>query len=364
MRILIHLALVLALVSADCASGATLLAVGTLYGSPRVDGGYFSTPLILRATGGQWSSSQLPTNGQLDRVVLLGGTYSTSQTSWVFGAGEDGSVLLQSVDDGLTWQDLTSLLPADLQSGQRIAGLGFEAETKGTIIATTPLGAGPSLWRTSDSGRSWNEVTAPEFAIGHQFLIGTREASSLILRAAWEKTTVADAADISRFSMAAIPGFHGRAMTGVGGRLWVAGTESAEPGGPEMLPGVYTADLSGTGWARQELPPVRGELRRIDLEGSSGIACGSTLPERPIESLCLYTRDGGASWSKSTMPKLTDITITGIAFGATGKAYAVGRVLGAPGSAFLESEDAGATWQRTETAFDSQARIRAIVRAP
>jgi photosystem II stability/assembly factor-like uncharacterized protein len=239
--------------------------------------------------------------------------------------------------------------------------------------ATAPLGTPTLLVRTSDSARTWTDVT-PAAA---RPMLSTANASQVL---------DAIGADRAYFAVTVSPRENGSATTRVfatddGGRTW---TESAPVKGVGYVSALSFTDPSH-GWllwnegAAMGRNPVRvyrttdggahwsltAQSPPIDSNSSAGIPVpcdktGITFPSASagwLTSVCavgladglLVSRDGGDTWSQQPLPvqpgacEETTCELTGPEFAGGTGFLTLGRNPGAP--ALLVSKDLGQTWQ-------------------
>lgn len=303
-------------------------------------------PVILRLGRGTWSASdppEIPPNG-----ILLGATFSSPMTAWVWGWRDDGSFVVRSDDAGVTWSD-----PADYPAPPvgRLRDLIFQ-DNAGWAVGDGIVG-GLSLARTTNEGERWNLISG-DFAGLLAGKLGVRQG------------VVEVAYDVNGGSVAGIdppsavpedpgpPGFVASAWSfeTVGDRGWLGGSLDGRPA-------IYSA-LSGEEWTEQPTPSDGpGVVRAIKFrDDSSGIACGLQSHDTLF---CAYTQDGGEEWTLGALPAgVAAGNRVDVAWGRGSEAFVV-TVRGDPvESVLLHTPDGGRTWDHVRPALSAGVLIEAL----
>ncbi|MGH9477135.1 MAG: WD40/YVTN/BNR-like repeat-containing protein [Terriglobales bacterium] len=98
-----------------------------------------------------------------DPNTLFAATWQVKQRTWVEASGGPGSGVYVSHDNGLTWTHLTNGLPRPPLGKIDVAIAPSNPQRVYALIQTANQG---SLWRTSDGGSSWHNVSWDRTLIG------------------------------------------------------------------------------------------------------------------------------------------------------------------------------------------------------
>ncbi|MGQ0603109.1 MAG: hypothetical protein ACT4QE_15615 [Anaerolineales bacterium] len=135
-------------------------------------GGPLSTPAFVWRTsdGGQtWTASQPLDLTDVELYLPSDVQFIDAQTGWLMahaGAGmsHDYVVIFGTTDGGQTWQRLVDPFNNALQQSCGKTGMIFTDAQTGWVTGdchAVVTGSPPYLYRTTDSGRSWNEAPLP-----------------------------------------------------------------------------------------------------------------------------------------------------------------------------------------------------------
>ncbi len=349
--------------------GETLLAVGSLLGSARAEGGRESRPYIIRTKGDQWSLASIPAGST---GLLHGVAFSTAGTAWAFGLGADQSpLLLKSVDDGVTWVDASSSVAATLvvPLDIRLNGIAFADPKNGWLVGSDASGVGPFISATSDGGEHWTAFTANTLSLAIGQSISVRSGNPEIIRATGAGTSVVAAQSLGADAKNQIGEalFQGNAVTVADGAMWIAGASSVSQDEARVRAAIYRRSSDGSSTAQDLKLEGAVQLTSIHMrDATAGVAGGVRVGDN-LRPVCLYTDDGGQEWRESTLPDdLTGFVVRGVARGSGGKGWSVGHSHSPDvrGSVILESSDGGGTWVRVQGPDDENGRLYAIAREP
>lgn len=333
--------------------------------------------VIRRLSGGIWLETSLPPalRGRISGLALA---YSDVETVWAWTAN---GVVLRSIDDGRSFEIVRDFIPDGGTYGRpSICDLLFVSpseawlltEGEGDLIARL---SSSLVFHTGSSGESW-EATA---------LAGLADvpATSSACSAPWNGAGLfkrGGRVELLRNPQGALDNarptrihelpdpegallrpaaeqFFATAWASHGGRGWIAGLFAPNEGSPKRAGrlGIVTAAGDST-WEREALPDCpHCFLATMEFASDRrGLACGHRSEQSACdrEPLCLFTRDGGATWRGSRMPDgLRGLRVATLVLSADGsRALATadnqdcGDATGAR-SALLESADGGTTWQ-------------------
>mgnify|MGYP001481133795 CR=1 FL=1 len=336
--------------------------------------------VIRRLSGGTWSETSLP---PALRGRISGLAYSDSETVWAWTAGgESAGLVLRSIDDGRSFEVARDFVPDGGTYGPpSICDLLFVSPSEAWLLTEghgaliNPLSSS-LVFHTGSSGESWESTALAD--------LEDVPATSGACSAPWNGAALLERGgrvELVRNPMGALDSprptrihelpdpegalvrpaaeqFFATASASFGGRGWIAGVLDAGGGGSPKRAGrlgIVTATGDST-WEHQPLPDCpRCLLARMEFASElRGLACGHRSEQSACDRapLCLFTRDGGATWREGRMPDgLRGLRVATLVLSSDGsRALATadnqdcGDDTGARG-ALLESADGGMSWQ-------------------
>jgi photosystem II stability/assembly factor-like uncharacterized protein len=179
------------------------------------------------------------------------------------GYGADGTKFLSTTDGGRSWSE------AQIQHLRLIDSLVFLSAEVGWIAGVE--GTDFLVFRTADAGRTWSEsrTAAPEH------LSSVRDLFFLDQRRGWLITWHTNNDGSYLF------------MTADGGRTWTPVKDESFQGKNKWA-GVVRFISASTGFVFETERPSPG---------------GAKAASAPVQSILIYTRDGGAHWSRQALPR-------------------------------------------------------------
>jgi hypothetical protein len=334
--------------------------------------GTSETPLVVRYDGGDWTEVAVGTS---PGTILKGIIFSTPDVAWAFGLRREGEapVLLRSADAGRTWVDAAAQLPADVHG---IDALAFESPEVGYLVSHRVLDPA-TFFTTRDGGATWQPLAlqAPSSSYG-SYAFGVRGRSELVRseEAGLSVTRLDDFTSVAPFLPSNVFGYYIPGINTVstaGAREWIA---VATQTGPYTRATIVSNVDPERHWPEQRIDFVRsfrasflvGIDVRDDRNGIAGGAQGGYFEESAPLALVLAA-DG--SWQEASitgLPGRADAWIVvdvsrarGDAAWAVANASRIERVVG---SAFLRSDDGGASWRYVSTPFEDDVRLVDLAR--
>lgn len=274
-------------------------------------------------------------------------TYTSVADGWLLGtatcAGAPCAAIVRTTDGGRTWAGIPAPDAAFVAGGSGssgVSGLRFADALDGWAF-------GPDLWATHDGGATWHRVTLPGLSADGQVV--TLETAAGAVHAVYFDGNASGLLTI--------------ATSPVGTDAWAVSPTTLEVGaGPVPRPQLV---LHGTaGWlvevdrvviAGARLvagawepwqPPCATVAGPATLAAASAfdlvVACDEGLWSTPTGVHVFVSSDGGATFTQAAS-KVPVFSIEGVAAPAPGIVFVAGSLSGV-GSAIVGSFDGGATW--------------------
>lgn len=328
------------------------------------------TPLVLRNEGSGWREVSIDASVQ---TVLNGVVFSTPDVAWAFGFFEDQTrpVLWRSSDAGRTWTDVTMHLPAACHG---IRALAFADAATGYLVSHEVLGPF-APFATHDGGTTWLPVARdfPGVGVG-TFALGMRGTAAEAVRYDSSGLSVARLDDVDAAPVVlapsggtAISGSNAFATFGLTG--WIGASAPTDLEFPPFRATILTSAMSGVPWTQQPVEQSGWtQLTSVDVRDSEdGVAGGFRIASLvdTIDGFALVMQADGRAWETAPITGLPpgyevdDVLRTR---GEGAWAIAVDVVTGIDASAFLRSEDNGRSWQHVATEFEHDVQLVDLAR--
>lgn len=249
---------------------------------------------IFRSTdaGNTWTGLAAAPSGESYGDILV--DPGNSQTLYTGTLGSDHQTrLYRSLDGGMNWS-----------LGQTLASSCLPSFAPGTATGSALAACGTTLWRTADSGQSWQSVTVP-------FSQPTRLAR------------------------------------GAGGALWAYGPTT-----------LFRSNDSGATWQAtgHALPCPGMNALAADPNQPNVLVAGAAVLAPPACGGIFRSIDGGSTW---TAAPLSGAYVTDVVVNAADptRVYASAGAFGATEGGVFASLDGGATWTDTALPPGSASRL-------
>jgi photosystem II stability/assembly factor-like uncharacterized protein len=274
-------------------------------------------------------------------------TFTSADDGWLLGtatcAGAPCTAIVRTTDGGRTWASIPAPDAALLPGGSGtsgVSGLRFADALDGWAF-------GPDLWATHDGGATWHRVSLPGLSADGQVM--TLETAAGAVHAVYFDGNAA--------------GLLAIATSPVGTDAWAVAPTTVELGaGPVPHPQLVLLGTAGwlvevdravvagarlvAGEWKPWQPPCLDVAGPATLAAASAsdlvVACDEGVWSTPTGVHLYLSSDGGATFTPAAS-KVPVFSIEGVAAPAPGVAFVAGSLSGV-GSAIVGSFDGGATW--------------------
>ncbi len=326
-----------------------------------------SDAFVLRNDGAAWVAAvfEAPSGTLLNGIV-----FSSPDVAWAFGflGDQQTPVLWRSSDTGRTWTDVTQSLPTDAHG---IADLAF-ADAETGFMVTRPIVAGANAaFVTHDGGASWSEVALAQAALSGAYSIGTRGPTADLVRYDSDGLSVVRLDDPTVPPTRLAPAGGSRilganAVATLDSRGWIA-LSAMSFGGPSRA-AILTSAAPGAPWAAADVDQQGfGELYAIDVRDARNAVAGGrgrTPTTSGLVPLILVLDPDADVWRIASVTGVpTDASVVDVLSARDAIGWAiVDQLEPGGGAAFLRSDDGGRSWRHEVTSFENGVQLDDLAR--
>jgi hypothetical protein len=344
------------------ARAEVVLVVGTIHGPKSPRESVQSTPLVLRLSdGGVWTEAQIPTKAT---GILTGVTFASSTVVWAYGLGSDWRpLLLRSTGAGLTWTDLSNMLPVEPLVDLIPSSLAA-VDKQVWLVSRSFRGMGPYIATSRDDGATWRSLVSPEVVRATFTDISVAGGDYVLTQTTASGTAIANVADFGGVANVApssnMATMQANAQKIDGAVSWLAGFIST---GESVRPAIWSSDR-GIARERQLATISDSILQAVDARDGLVVAGGMRVGHTS-GAVLISASDGGETWYEGFVPDALDrMVVRGVAITESGDVWAVGHGHGTRESGVFLSVDRGATWQRGAAPYGASSALFAASAAP